>query len=124
MAASPVGDPIAIGREARVTTEWRHQPFLSSQRRDQVYASSLSFRPKNNLAAIGREVGKTIIGWVVCQPDGFSARNLSDPQVEIPLATAVGGIGDQLAVRRNDAVGRQARIHRQPSELESRGRFG
>jgi DNA-binding winged helix-turn-helix (wHTH) protein len=85
--------------------------------------ASSSFRPENNLAAIRCEVGKMIIDRIAGKADWLAACDVLHPDIQIFFAAAVGGIRNQCAVGRNDAVGGQAGIRRESSELAGKSRF-
>ena len=68
------------------------------------------FRPKGDLAAVGREGGFRIVGGVGSQPDRLTAGHLLYPNIEIAVSAAVGGVGHEPAVGRQGRIGGESGI--------------
>jgi hypothetical protein len=96
--AGPIRDPLPIGREARTKSFAGDFVFCSAEGRNDVNSASIAVGPERDLAAIWRKGRLAVVGFVVSDSDGFSARELLNPYVQVISGGAIGGVGNQLAV--------------------------
>ena len=85
---------------------------FASQCGHDVDAAGIALGPEGDFAAVGREDRLTIIGWIASEADGFATTYLLNPNIEVALATAVGSIRQQLAVRRESVVSPESEVRR------------
>jgi hypothetical protein len=105
-----IGDPGAIRRKTRRKTSLREQSLFASQCRDDVDSSSVATGLKRDLAAVSGEGGLDIVCSVMGQSDWRAIRHLLNPDIEVALAAAVGGIREDLPVGGDSWVVRPTHI--------------
>ena len=106
----PIGEPLSLRRKMPAASPRRHQYRVATQRRDGVQTAAVLFGTINQLRPGGIERRSILIGGIESDLLGVARSPVLHPQVEIPLAGAVGGIRDELSVPRNGGEGRQPRV--------------
>src|SRR5258708_10596263 len=109
--ADPVCDPLAVGREARAAATFRNQLFAAAGGGNGVDPAAVVFGSKRDEGAVGRNRGLAMVGFVHGETQGTALRHLLQPDVQIG-ASAVRGVRQQTAVRRESGVGGQSAIER------------
>ncbi len=94
-----VGDPLAVGGKPRPPALCGNQPLVAAaQSRDHIDPAPFPLGAEGDGARVGGKRRVAIVGGMVRDPHGLAAGHLLHPDVQIPFAAAVGGVGHQLAV--------------------------
>src|SRR5207247_1350712 len=81
--------------------------------------AAIALGAESDPRAVGRKRRPALVGRVLGQADWGSAAQLLDPDIEVALPTAVGGVSQQLARGKQDWIGREAGVRSQPGQDEA-----
>ena len=102
------GDQAAVGGKAGAAAVAGDQAGVAAEHGDHMEPAAVGFGAEDDSAAVGREDGLVLVGLAAGEADHAAERGLLQPDVEVALAGAVGGVGDQRAVGRQRRRGSES----------------
>ncbi len=90
----------------------------ASQRIDDVDPAAVALGAEDDARAIGRKGRNHVVGSIARKPHGLASGDLLNPDVGVPLAAAIRGVGSQLAVGGDCGIRREAGVEGKPRGLE------
>jgi hypothetical protein len=100
MEAGPSMPAPDVNRPGAFICTSRQKRRLAAMGRHAVDATAVAFGSKRDPRAVRRKRGRALVGRMPRQPNWLAAGHLLEPDVEIALAAAVGGVRDERSVPR------------------------
>ena len=125
--ADRVGDPPAVRRETGIAAARRQENGSAAQGRDQVEATAVFLRAKDDQSAIRRKGRIALVRGIGGEAKGVAAAALLHPDIQVVFPGPVGGEGQQLCVARQGGVAVESAVRGDHAQLRvgaSTGRAG